>query len=188
MRYAVTPERTQMRNDVTTPGAVSLLIAVLCCSVLAACTTKVERSELMIGDQTPRIMLPDASGVQVTIPDDLKGKAVVIHFWADWCPHCTKEMPVLDLLFNQYRDRGLIVVGVNVKQTPEIVQAYAKRLRLSFPLLLDAEGKTAFRYDVRVLPRTFFIDRQGNIRYKLHGEAAEEDLRSLILKTLQGTI
>ena len=184
MTYEVTANKKHMQKTTTSLGRVSVLAAILCCAAFAACTTQAERSALMIGDQTPRVTLPDASGVRVTIPDDLKGKVVVIHFWADWCPHCTKEMPVLDSLFDQYRNQGLLVVGVNVKQTPDIVQAYGKRLHLSFPLLLDADGKTAQRYDVTVLPRTFFIDRQGNIRYKLHGEAAEEDLRSLILKTL----
>lgn len=172
-----------LRTKMTT-GIASGLAMLLCCTVLAACTKQAERSQLMIGDQTPRITLPDASGSRVTIPDDLMGKVVVIHFWADWCPHCIKEMPVLESLYGRYRSQGLFIVGVNVKQSPAAVQAYAKQLQLSFPLLLDEEGKTALRYDVTILPRTFFIDRHGSIRYKLHGEAAEEDLRGLILKLL----
>jgi thiol-disulfide isomerase/thioredoxin len=120
----------------------------------------------------------------VTVPDDLRGKAVVIHFWADWCPYCLEEMPILDKLYQQYKNQGLIVYAVNVGQGLDAARAYKNRVKITYPVLLDTDSKMAKSYGVVGLPRTFFIDRKGAIKYKLLGEASEETLRKLVLNTL----
>jgi cytochrome c biogenesis protein CcmG, thiol:disulfide interchange protein DsbE len=139
---------------------------------------------LKIGDPPPRFVLQDLDGRTVTVPDDLKGKAVIIHFWADWCQYCVDEMPAIDGLYRQYRDKGLSVYAVNVSQTADVAKTFVKRVKVSYPILLDTDGKTAKQYSVLGLPRTFFLDRKGRIKYKLLGEASEETLRKLILNML----
>ena len=143
-----------------------------------------DRMVLKIGDPPPAFSLPDLDGRTVTVPDDLRGKAVIVHFWADWCQFCLEEMPALDSLYRQYRDKGLVIIAVNVGQSAAAARAYAQRVGISYPVLLDGESRTAKQYGVQGLPRTFFLDRKGRIKYKLLGEASVETLRKLALNTL----
>jgi len=143
-----------------------------------------ERVMLKIGDPPPRFSLQDTEGRMVTAPGDFAGNTVVVHFWADWCPYCLEEMPVLDKLYQQYKKQGLMIYAVNVGQGLDAARAYVSKMKISYPVLLDTDGKTAKSYGVLGLPRTFFIDRKGNIKYKLLGEASGETLRKLVLNTL----
>lgn len=158
--------------------------AVIMLAVLVYPAGGAERILLKIGDPPPRFTLADLEGRSVTVPDDLVGKAVVIHFWADWCPYCLEEMPVLDKLYRQYRSQGLVIYAVNVGQGPDAARAYVSKMKIAYPVLLDADSRTAKSYGVLGLPRTFFIDRKGNIKYKLLGEAPGDTLRKLVLNTL----
>jgi peroxiredoxin len=93
-------------------------------------------------------------------------------------------MPVLDQLYQQYKKQGLMVYAINVGQGLDIARAYVSKVKITYPVLLDVEGRTAKSYGVVGLPRTFFIDRKGNIKYKLLGEASGETLRKLVLNAL----
>jgi peroxiredoxin len=158
--------------------SVSIVLAFLTQAAFGA-----ERVMLKIGDPPPSFTLQDLEGKMVT-PADFKGKAVVMHFWADWCTYCLEEMPVLDGLYRQYRDRGLMIYAVNVGQGRDAAKAFVQKMKVAYPVLLDSDSRTAKSYGVLGLPRTFFIDRKGNIKYKLLGEASGETLRKLVLNTL----
>ena len=158
------------------------MIAVLAITAIPAAGA--ERGMLKIGDPPPPFSLRDIEGRTVTAPGDFAGNPVVVHFWADWCPYCLEEMPVLDKLFQQYKKQGLMVYAVNVGQGLDVARAYVSKVKITYPVLLDVEGRTAKSYGVVGLPRTFFIDRKGNIKYKLLGEASGEMLRKLVLNTL----
>ena len=108
---------------------------------------------------------PDFSGLS---PDSrplslskLRGKVVVINFWASWCHECRPEMPALEQLHREFAGRGLAIVGVNARENSEAVRRYAKEVGLSFPLVLDPEGKINALYGVIGLPATFVIGRDG---------------------------
>jgi peroxiredoxin len=167
--------------------AVNPLVALVLAAVLTSLTFPADGAErvmLKIGDPPPRFSLQDTEGRTVTAPVDFAGSAVVVHFWADWCPYCLEEMPVLDKLFQQYKNRGFKVYAINVGQGLDAARAYVSKVKITYPVLLDTDGKTAKSYGVLGLPRTFFIDRKGNIKYKLLGEASGETLRKLVLNTL----
>ena len=102
---------------------------------------------------------------------DLKGKGVILNFWATWCGPCRQEMPLLQKAFEDHGDEGLVVVGVDVGEQAEPVQAFFKELGLTFPALLDADQEISRLYRVYGLPTTFFLDRQGVINYVLVGPA-----------------
>jgi cytochrome c biogenesis protein CcmG/thiol:disulfide interchange protein DsbE len=177
-----------LKGILRTEGWVKDTVIAAACLGMFACfvspSDAAERSPLKIGDPPPRFTLAGLDGKTVTVPDDLAGKAVVIHFWADWCPYCVDEMPVLESLYRQYRQQGLVIYAVNVGQGPKEAKAFVDRVRVTYPVLLDREGTTAKQYNVLGLPRTFFLDRKGRIKYKLLGEASEDMLRKLIEKTL----
>ncbi|HEU0057407.1 MAG TPA: TlpA disulfide reductase family protein [Gaiella sp.] len=100
---------------------------------------------------------------------DLKGKAVVVNFWASWCIPCRDEAPVLQKTYERYRDQGLVVLGVDVNDFRQDARRFMKRYGLSYPVVYDGKGSTVGKWGVRGFPETFFVDRTG----KLVGERIE---------------
>jgi peroxiredoxin len=92
---------------------------------------------------------------------DLRGKVVVVNFFASWCAECRPEMPAFEKLHRDYGARGLVVVGVNAREDKEAVARYAKTLGLTFPLVLDPDGQINAYYGVIGLPTTFVVARDG---------------------------
>ncbi len=113
--------------------------------------------------------------------DNLKGKVVVLNFWATWCPPCKKEMPLLEATYNKYKEKGLIVLGVNYNEDSETITKFVKEMGITFPVALDRDFKVTKAYGVLALPTTFFIDRNGIIRDRFRGEITEEVLSSKVL-------
>jgi peroxiredoxin len=99
----------------------------------------------------------------VTSLGDHREQLVVVNFWATWCEPCTTEMPTLEALWREYRERGLIVLGVSVDRgAPRaVLDPYVGRLGLTFPVLLDADLKASQRWRVNGLPATFVIRPGG---------------------------
>ena len=97
---------------------------------------------------------------------DLKGKVVMIDFWATWCGPCFKSMPTLVKLYEKYKDQGLEILYVSVDEEADRykIPSVAKEQKLKFPVLLDDGAKAL--YNVKVFPTTIFIDREGNIRHR----------------------
>ena len=91
----------------------------------------------------------------------LRGKVVLVNFWASWCLDCRPEMPVLERLHREAARQGLAVIGVNARESSQTVRRYAKELDLTFPLVLDPNGAINTLYGVMGLPTTFLIDRDG---------------------------
>jgi cytochrome c biogenesis protein CcmG, thiol:disulfide interchange protein DsbE len=92
---------------------------------------------------------------------DLRGKVLVVNFWASWCLECRPEMPMLERLHREFAARGLAVVGINAREEREAVRRYAKDLDLTFALVLDPDGKINAAYGVVGLPTTFVVGRDG---------------------------
>ncbi|MCZ7590342.1 MAG: TlpA family protein disulfide reductase [Gaiella sp.] len=117
----------------------------------------------------PAFTLPRLdTGGQLAIAD-LRGKAVVVNFWASWCVPCRDEAPVLQQTYERYRDRGLVVLGVDVNDFREDARRFMKRYGLTYPVVYDGKGSTVGKWGVRGFPETFFVDRTG----KLVGERIE---------------
>lgn len=92
---------------------------------------------------------------------ELRGKVVLVNFWASWCLECRPEMPVLERLHREFGPRGLAIVGINAREEPEAVHRYARELGLTFPLVLDPDGAINKSYGVIGLPTTFLVGRDG---------------------------
>ena len=93
--------------------------------------------------------------------DALRGKVVVINFWASWCRECRPEMSALDQLHREFSARGLAVVGINVRESPDAARRYAREVGTAFPLLLDPDGQINALYGVIGVPTTFVVARDG---------------------------
>ena len=109
--------------------------------------------------------LASIDGTQVRI-SGLRGKVVLLNFWATWCPPCKAEMPDLEALYREYGSKqNFVVVGVDVEESASAVSAFARQNELSFPVLLDTQGSVSNGiYPIRSLPTSMIIDRQGKIR------------------------
>ena len=120
--------------------------------------------------------------------DELKGRAVLINFWASWCEPCRAEMPTLQQIADLYGPDKLQVLALNFKEHPNRAIQFAVTTGLSLPVLLDPQGQTARAWGVRVFPTTVLIDRQGRDRQRVQGEvdwtsAPAAKLLEALLKT-----
>ena len=111
----------------------------------------------------PSFTLPSRSGDTVSLAQ-LKGKVVMLNFWASWCGPCRQEMPLLDQMHKRYSALGFTLVGVNVDANSKDAEQWLSKTPVSFPVLFDRESKVSKLYDVSAMPSTVFIDRQGNVR------------------------
>ncbi|HWB82665.1 MAG TPA: TlpA disulfide reductase family protein [Bryobacteraceae bacterium] len=92
----------------------------------------------------------------------LRGKVVLVNFWATWCPPCREEMPDLEDLYQRFRGQGLLVLAISGDQ-PSDLRKFLAQQKLSFPLLIDPDNKTMKQFRVTGIPKTFLYDRQGHL-------------------------
>ena len=93
---------------------------------------------------------------------DLRGKVVLVNFWATWCPPCRKEMPDLETLFNRFKDQGLVVLAISDEEAAKVSPFVAER-KISYPILLDPERKVNETFQVEGIPKSFVYDRGGKL-------------------------
>ena len=133
----------------------------------------------------PAWELKDLEGKPVKL-SDFKGKVVLLNFWATWCPPCREEIPDLIALQKQYAPQGLVVIGVSVDRGGSAgVQAFAKRMKINYPVVMGNEKTAAAYGDFDVIPTTFFINRQGEIAGQRQGAADEATFAAEIKPLLE---
>jgi cytochrome c biogenesis protein CcmG, thiol:disulfide interchange protein DsbE len=113
-------------------------------------------------EPAPDFALTALDGSRVRLRD-LRGRVVLLNFWATWCAPCRDEMPALARLGVELGDRGLAVLAVNHQEAPDVVAAFARELGVTVPVLLDSAGDVAERYRVQALPTTYLIGRDGTL-------------------------
>lgn len=139
------------------------------------------------GSRAPEIGLTDLRGNRVTMAS-LKGKVVLIDFWASWCKPCKEEMPVLERLHKKYGAKGLVVVGVSVDKDLAKAKEFISRTGVSFAVVHDAEHSVASRYAPAKMPSSFVVDKTGVIRFVHEGfeagdaAALTSEVESLLAK------
>lgn len=117
---------------------------------------------------------------------DYRGKVVMMNFWASWCGPCRKELPLLNNLYTQYKDLDFVILGVNVDSDSSLADKLLKDIKVDFPILLDPKSDVSSQYKVEAMPSSFFIDRNGNLRFLHRGfedgteKTYEAHIRALI--------
>lgn len=135
------------------------------------------------GAVAPDFTLETIDGETVSL-SDYRGQPVVINFWATWCTPCREEMPLLQESYEAHREDGLVVLGVNVRESPEEVVRFLRQVGVDFPALLDPDLVVVERYRVTSLPITFFIGRDGELKTLVVGGMSKTVLDERLEKIL----
>ena len=136
------------------------LLGGLAAALLIASTA----SALTSGDDPPAIDMPDQAGKKVDL-NELKGKVVLVDFWASWCGPCKQEMPVLEELHKKYAKEGLVIVGINIDNNPKKMNNFLRGTPVTFRIIHDRKLNVASKYEPETMPSSYFIARDGKIRY-----------------------
>lgn len=126
---------------------------------------------------------PDAKGFSLA---DFKGRPLILNFWASWCYSCREEARDFEAFWRRYKDKGIVVAGIAIQDTPEAAAQFARAYGKTYMLGLDTEdGKAAIDYGVTGVPETFIIDRHGVVIHKEAGPMTAEKLASFADRLLQ---
>src|SRR5262249_55476904 len=139
----------------------------------------------LVGRPAMAFALTSYAGAPMSL-ETLRGKVVLLNFWASWCfPACYDEAPVLESTWRAYRERGLVILGVDIQDTEPAASKFIKQFELTFPNAPDPQGKVSIDYGVYGVPETFIIDKRGRIRHKVVGAVDERDLKAKLEPLLQ---
>lgn len=127
----------------------------------------------LVGGPAPEIALKDLQGQEVKL-SDLRGKIVLLNFWATWCKPCKEEMPAMQASYDKLRGQGLVVLAVNELEDTEKVIEHIRSYGHTFPVVMDHDNHVANRYGVVGLPASFLIDRHGIVRERIFGSLLTE--------------
>lgn len=147
------------------PQIAALMLLVLAGAAVAEATD----IQPAVGHRAPDFTLRDSHGKPVQLSRVLGQRAVLLNFWATWCPPCRAEMPTMERAYRDYKARGLEILAVSIDAGSEAavaarVNEFMADLKLTFPAVLDPKGDVVRTYRLRGLPTTFLIDRKGVIR------------------------
>ncbi|NOZ05695.1 MAG: TlpA family protein disulfide reductase [Chloroflexi bacterium] len=150
------PDRGRLVIQVAGVVAVLAVLALLALGLRYRAAGRVDKGP------APAFTLQLFDGGQVSL-DELQGKAVVLNFWASWCKPCAEEAAVLEAGWRQYKDKGIVFVGVDYIDTEPDARAYLKRYGISYPNGPDLGSKISYAYRMQGVPETFFISPDGRI-------------------------
>jgi thiol-disulfide isomerase/thioredoxin len=147
-----------------------------------------------VGDEPPRLTLPDADGRPVALAEAGRGKVVLLDFWASWCAPCAAALPALDAIARRHADAGLVVVAIGIDRDREQARRFLAE-RLPHPvmtLVYDPGGAAMARFGAAGMPALYLLDRAGVVRRMEAGYApaaldgVEDEARKLLEKRMEG--
>lgn len=159
------------------------LLKKLAVATLLAGTFFTASAALKVGDTLPNLASFKLEG---KLPDALKGKIIVVDFWASWCAPCAKSFPVLDELQKKYADR-VTVLAVNVDEKKSKMDAFLAKHAVSFTIVRDAEQKLVAAVEPATMPTSFILDTTGKVRF-LHNGFHGEDTRKEYISEIESLL
>lgn len=118
----------------------------------------------------PDFTLANPDGKKLSLKD-YRGKLVFVNFWATWCEFCREEMPAMERLYQEFKGKGFEILAVNVKDKRSDALAFVKKLKLTYPIMMDPEGEIGLLYGAFGMPTTYLIDEKGMVLARLWGPA-----------------
>lgn len=131
------------------------------------------------GKPAPDFSLPDLASNTLAL-GQLKGKVVVINFFTVWCQPCRHEMPDLNAIYKENKDKGLVILGICLNADPKQLQALVKQLQLDYPVLLGTEKVSKDYGDIVAVPTTFILNKEGKIAEIITGPRKKDEFLKMI--------
>jgi len=157
------------------------LLTVLVCVLLAASGAQARELEAYKGNpNTPPLKLQDLKGEWHDL-ESLRGKVVLVNFWATWCPPCVHEIPSMQRLKNRMQGKPFVILAVDMAEPEPDIRAFLKKFKVDFTVLLDKDGKALQAWKIFAFPTSFVLGPDGKIHYALPG-ALEWDAPEVIEK------
>lgn len=138
-----------------------------------------------LGAVAPNFILEDLSGARVELKEVYRNNQLtLVNFWATWCPPCKREIPDLVAFYRKYQGKGVEILAVNVwdDSSRKQLQAFVASAQMGFAVLLDGEGETVKKYNIRAVPTTIFIDQKGRIKEIYTGALTSNQLEARLQK------
>ena len=140
----------------------------------------------LVGRPAPAFALPRiGDGGELTLAE-LRGRVVVVNFWASWCVPCREEAAALEAVWLHFREAGVVVVGINIQDTDVAARRFLAATRPSYTNLVDLKGSTSIAYGIYGVPETFVLDREGRIRARKVGAVTADGLAREIAAIVGG--
>jgi len=146
----------------------AILVTIVTTGLLITGCTAGSEPIATVGKAAPNFELQNLDGQLISL-SSLKGKPVLVNFWATWCGPCVSEMPYLQEIHEDWSDSGLMVLAINTGDSASEAEQFLQDHNLSLPVLLDTKNVVAPKYGIRYIPTTFFIDKDGIVRNKVIG-------------------
>jgi thiol-disulfide isomerase/thioredoxin len=138
------------------------------------------------GKGAPDFELTDVRTGKPVRLSDYRGKAVLLNFWATWCPPCKEEIPLFIYLQKQYEAQGLVILGVAMDDSgPNAIASFAEQARMNYPVLLGTDAVADQYGNVEALPTTFYIGRDGRIVNRIFGLVSQDTVEANIKAALR---
>lgn len=138
-------------------------------------------SEATVGKKAPEFELPSVAGGQTISSKELKGRPVVVNFWASWCVPCREEAPLLERTWRKYKDDGVVFLGVNIKDARSDARRFIDETGVTYPNVRDLDQKLTRAFGVAGLPETFFIDDEWTFVGASRGGEQSEQQGTVVL-------
>ncbi|MDP2932391.1 MAG: TlpA disulfide reductase family protein [Chloroflexota bacterium] len=137
-----------------------------------------------MGHPAPDFTLLDLEGNRVTL-SDFRGKVVFINFWASWCPPCRAEMPDIEAVYQKYKDKGVVVIGIDIMEPEDVVRQFVRQGGYSWTFVLDSTGEIARDYRIAAIPTSFFLDKDGIIKTTYIGAMTQRAMESKLAEAMR---
>lgn len=129
---------------------------------IAKNTTKASTTQNITKVKAIDFKLKDLEGNELSL-SDLKGKNVLLNFWATWCPPCKSEMPEIEKLYQETKKGDLVIIAVEIGEPLSTVKPFINNNKYNFKVLLDSDQSVATKYGISAIPTSYFIDKDGNV-------------------------
>jgi peroxiredoxin len=155
------------------------VMVLICIALLAVLGLTASGWAVEKGAQAPDFSLVDTAGTTVTL-SQMQGKVVVVNFFTIWCQPCRHEMPDLNAIYNENKDKGLVMVGICLNADPNQLKVLVKQLKLDYPVLLGTDKVSKDYGEIVGVPTTFIIDKQGKVAEKIVGARKKDEFMQVI--------
>ena len=135
------------------------------------------------GKKIKNFTLQNIYGKKIKLSDAYKKKVVLLSFWASWCPSCREEVSILNGLYKKFKKQGLEIYGINYAEAKKKVVTSKNDLGISYPVLMDSDGRVAENYELIGIPAVILIDKKGIVRFFNVVPPDEKDIEKLLKKS-----